>query len=473
MGSSSSSRSGCCRSSLHSATRRRSPPERTSTSASGGGQRSASIACSSWESMSHASRLSSSVWTSPISAISASKSASGSLIASPSSSIRRCSALTSATASSTFSRTVLPGGQRRLLQQDADRRVLGEDHVAVVGVLQAGHDLEQGRLAGAVRADDADLGARVERQRDVVQHELVAQRLADVVHRVDEFRHGCFRLGRFRRAPTVRYAGAADRPVCQRQRDRSIGAGFPTLAGRTRGPGPQVEQRAAEDRHVPRQTISRGRAGSRTVRSRSAPARRGPGATTCVGADPRHRGEQALPGEPGPAVGADDDADPGERGDQQPGDDAADHGQHGRCREAPPHDLRQRRAAAGRRAGTPRRASRARPGRRRRAPTAAPGPRSTSAGAGRRRGRWSRRPGRARRTAPAPERRVVARTASDQPRLQPVRRLVGQRPQRRVDAGLLHARAARAARSATSASARRSPCAAPSRRAAAGAAGPA
>ena len=66
------------------------------------------MACSSWESMSQALRLSSSVCTSPISAIRASKSASGSAIAMPSSSIRACSALMSATASSTFSSTVLP-----------------------------------------------------------------------------------------------------------------------------------------------------------------------------------------------------------------------------------------------------------------------------------------------------------------------------------------------------------------------------
>ena len=58
--------------------------------------------------MSQALRLSSSVCTSPISAIRASKSASGSAMARPSSSIRVCSALMSATASSTFSSTVLP-----------------------------------------------------------------------------------------------------------------------------------------------------------------------------------------------------------------------------------------------------------------------------------------------------------------------------------------------------------------------------
>ncbi len=73
VGSSSSSRSGCWSSSLHSATRRRSPPESTVTSASGGGQRSASIACSSWESRSQALRWSSCSCSLPISASSSSE----------------------------------------------------------------------------------------------------------------------------------------------------------------------------------------------------------------------------------------------------------------------------------------------------------------------------------------------------------------------------------------------------------------
>ena len=59
-------------SSLHSATRRRSPPESTDTSASGGGQRSASMACSSWESRSHALAWSISSCSLPISASSSS-----------------------------------------------------------------------------------------------------------------------------------------------------------------------------------------------------------------------------------------------------------------------------------------------------------------------------------------------------------------------------------------------------------------
>ena len=81
-------------------------------------------------------------------------------------------------------------GQRRLLLEHADRRAGVDDRVAVVGLLQAGHDLEQRRLAGAVGADDADLGAVQEGQGDVVEDDLVAVGLADVAEREDVISHG-------------------------------------------------------------------------------------------------------------------------------------------------------------------------------------------------------------------------------------------------------------------------------------------
>ena len=71
---------GLLSSSLHSATRRRSPPESTLTSASGGGQRSASIACSSWESRSQASAASMASWRLPISSMSSSEYSIGHLL---------------------------------------------------------------------------------------------------------------------------------------------------------------------------------------------------------------------------------------------------------------------------------------------------------------------------------------------------------------------------------------------------------
>ena len=81
----------------------------------------------------------------------------------------------------------------RLLLEDADAEAGGEACLARVAVVDAGHDPQQRRLAGAVRADDADLGARVEGERDVLQ-DLAVRRVepADLVHGVDELRlrHG-------------------------------------------------------------------------------------------------------------------------------------------------------------------------------------------------------------------------------------------------------------------------------------------
>ena len=77
----------------------------------------------------------------------------------------------------------------RLLHQDADAVAGAELGVAVGRLVQAGHHLQHGRLAGAVRSEDADLRARVERDRDVVEDDLVPDRLADLLHLVDELRH--------------------------------------------------------------------------------------------------------------------------------------------------------------------------------------------------------------------------------------------------------------------------------------------
>ena len=79
--------------------------------------------------------------------------------------------------------------QRRLLLQNADGGVIGQEGVAVVGLVQISHDPQDTRLAGAIGADDTDLGAREEAQCDVVQDHLVAVCLADLLHRVDELSH--------------------------------------------------------------------------------------------------------------------------------------------------------------------------------------------------------------------------------------------------------------------------------------------
>ena len=75
----------------------------------------------------------------------------------------------------------------RLLRQVADARALGDPGLAGPFLVEAGHDLEQGRLARAVDAEHADLGVRIEGQVDVVEHLLAARiGLRQAAHMVDE-----------------------------------------------------------------------------------------------------------------------------------------------------------------------------------------------------------------------------------------------------------------------------------------------
>jgi hypothetical protein len=79
--------------------------------------------------------------------------------------------------------------QVRFLQQDADRVAGREQRVPVGGLLQAGHDLQNGGLTGAVGADHADFRTRKEGQGDVVENDLVAVCLSGFAQGVDELRH--------------------------------------------------------------------------------------------------------------------------------------------------------------------------------------------------------------------------------------------------------------------------------------------
>ena len=81
------------------------------------------------------------------------------------------------------------GIELRLLRQEADTRALGRPRLALKIVIDARHDAEQRRLTGAVRAEDADLGAVVEGKPDTAQN-LPRGRddLAQVFHDVDERR---------------------------------------------------------------------------------------------------------------------------------------------------------------------------------------------------------------------------------------------------------------------------------------------
>jgi len=87
---------------------------------------------------------------------------------------------------------VLFGIELGLLCQVTDGEPCGQACFALVAVIEAGHDLEERRLAGAVAAEDPDLGAGVERQRDVLEDGLVRRvDPPELVGLIDEFvRHG-------------------------------------------------------------------------------------------------------------------------------------------------------------------------------------------------------------------------------------------------------------------------------------------
>ena len=83
---------------------------------------------------------------------------------------------------------VLGRVELRLLAEVADREAGRQAGFAHELVVEPGHDPEQARLAGAVRTDDPDLGARVERDRDVLEDGLVRRVVpGELVGGVDEF----------------------------------------------------------------------------------------------------------------------------------------------------------------------------------------------------------------------------------------------------------------------------------------------
>ncbi len=71
-----------------------------------------------------------------------------------------------------------------VLPEVADRQLLRDRHVAVVGRLLADDHPEQRRLAGAVRADEADLLARIELKGRVDEQDLPAVLLVDRLNEI-------------------------------------------------------------------------------------------------------------------------------------------------------------------------------------------------------------------------------------------------------------------------------------------------
>ena len=79
--------------------------------------------------------------------------------------------------------------QRRLLQQDAHGVAGGQACLAVGRLVEASHNLQDGRFTRAVRANHTDLGAGEERHRHVVKDDLVAHSLAGLDHLINKFSH--------------------------------------------------------------------------------------------------------------------------------------------------------------------------------------------------------------------------------------------------------------------------------------------
>ncbi len=87
----------------------------------------------------------------------------------------------------TFSRTDFDGIELRLLLQVADARALRGPGLAGILLVEAGHDAQQRRFAGAVDAEHADLGVGIELQVDVLQDFPVPRiNLGEALHVINE-----------------------------------------------------------------------------------------------------------------------------------------------------------------------------------------------------------------------------------------------------------------------------------------------
>ena len=112
----------------------------------------------------------------------------------------------------------------RLLREVADLGALRHLHRAHEVGVESGEDLEEGRLAGAVGADDADVRAVEEREVDVLEDGLGPLLLGDVheaelvfsCHFAFSLTVACFRSPR-RRARTPRQAPSSPRPRAPRR----------------------------------------------------------------------------------------------------------------------------------------------------------------------------------------------------------------------------------------------------------------
>src|SRR5690606_18851892 len=101
--------------------------------------------------------------------------------------------------------------QHRLLHEDADGGLRIEEGLAVGGLVESGHDLEDRGLTGAVRPHDADLCTGVEGHCDVVEDHLVPVRLANLLHGVNKLGHSTLSPAE---THLIAAGGPRARPLC-------------------------------------------------------------------------------------------------------------------------------------------------------------------------------------------------------------------------------------------------------------------
>ena len=80
--------------------------------------------------------------------------------------------------------------QFRFLHKDPDGVSGAETSLAVAGLIQSCHDLEDRGLTGTVGTDHTDLSAGEESHCDVIKDDFVTNSFASLNHLVDELRHG-------------------------------------------------------------------------------------------------------------------------------------------------------------------------------------------------------------------------------------------------------------------------------------------
>ena len=174
-------------------------------------------------------------------------------------------------------------GDREVLRQPADAHAVRARDLAVVDLLLAGDDLEQRRLARAVRADQADPIAvaepqarRVEdhpiaeEQRDVVEDDQAHERRLDsTLHSPPEMTYRDDRDADQARIEALEAELAAANSKIDRARGQALAGARPRFDDRARAP-PSVAGRRAAGSAPPRGSSS---LASSTARSRSTSSR--------------------------------------------------------------------------------------------------------------------------------------------------------------------------------------------------------